>query len=265
MTSHRRAGTARGYVPVCFQHYIATHLFFTFSAAQKPYCHVPRQGLSFHGTAHCRHVNIAAMFRFCVKNHIVCGGIRLPVGVQCPAAQGRNMDILNVIPGYQLRMARCQARSDLLADAASCLDRQVSPGGIVFHIPCQIYAAAVRARADQRNAAVFLTQESNADIPVRFEGECIRLGGAGTPVPRHMVIGTGPKPPNFIVFFPLPEITALVIGHFVFIQAAKVRTGYLAVAVIGKFPDKSALFQFKVAVASDSPLRGRGFQLSKLP
>ena len=160
------------------------------------------------------------------------------------------MDIFNVTPGFQLRLTRSQARSAALVDAVPCLDEQSRPGRIIFNVPCQIYASTVCIRVDQRNAAVFFPQETNTDIPVCLQGERIRLGSGSIPFPRHMVIGCGPKSPGFIVFFPLIKIIAIIFAYFVFIQTAKLRTGYLAAPVVGKLPDKSTLFQFLFAIAT---------------
>ena len=122
-----------------------------------------------------------------------------------------------------MRLTRSQARSAALVDAVPCLDEQSRPGRIIFNVPCQIYASTVCIRVDQRNAAVFFPQETNTDIPVCLQGERIRL---------------------------LIKIIAIIFAYFVFIQTAKLRTGYLAVPVIGKLPDKSALIQFLFAAAT---------------
>ena len=71
LAAHHFTGAVPDNVPVCFQRHVAKLPFRILSAGQKLYRHVPRQSLSFHGTAHRRYVNISALFRLRVKYHIV--------------------------------------------------------------------------------------------------------------------------------------------------------------------------------------------------
>ena len=258
--------TRLGNIAVCRQGHVACAIISVGEAFQLPDLHIAGQGLALRRTAPDGHVNIAAPGGNRTKYHLVRGGIGVAVPAGGPGSQGGNMDIFNIFPGLQVCLPGDQGRISLLDDAARRrMDGQGPIGRIVFDRICQVDTGSLPVAVCQGDAAVFLTDEADADIPVRLQGEGVGLAGAGLSGPFHMVFGVGPQSIPVAALLPLAGHGAGIAGDPVLVDRAELRAvQLLAVFCVVDRINKGTAAQTAFAALIDFFRFGTAFQFLQL-